>query len=404
MTASHAMTRGDHASKRRPRTARIDEEFIKVVAQSMPGLPQMRADVPRAIANDAEYRLRELIQRAKSFMVHSKRRRLTVDDISAAFSRRSNEPVFGFGVGLPVQRIEGVPGVYMRKERFIELEELIKAELPLRGPLPNVEANWIALGGNELMGLENTKGRAECEGLPDSIRKEFDIFAEAITDVINDAEADDADLDDVMREIATRKSLHPVLPTLTGTIRNSVYENARVSGRTEILFNVTRLIYAMLCRNQFGIEAYYDQLLPPLLTCLLGRRLGRGDHWLLRDYAASIVHETFQMHTDPVARGRTAKTMVAVLTDKHAPLESVYGAIRGLAALGQDVFRMQFLPHLPALLLGLERAAVANDKLEGEDRAVVDEKISLVCHAIEETASFGDRGDMNGTHLMDTTL
>lgn len=239
---------------------------------------------------------------------------------------------------------------------------------------------------------------------PCRIQKEFDVLAKAIGDVIGDAEADDSDIDVVMREIAAVKTIHPVLPSLIAIIRQMVHENARVSGRTEILFNVTRLIYAMLSRTQFGVEAYYDQILPPLLTCLLGRRLGRGDHWSLRDYAASIVQETFRMHADPVSRGRTAKTMVAALTDNQTPLESIYGAIRGLAALGQDVFRFQFLPHLPALLLGLERAAVANDKLEGDDRAAVDEKISLLCQAIQETTGFGDREDMNGAHLMDTTL
>lgn len=225
-----------------------------------------------------------------------------------------------------------------------------------------------------------------------------------VEDVIADAEIESASVDAVLRDIATMKTIHPVLAQLVALIRSMVHENARASGRTEILYHATRVIYAMLSRNHFGIEAYYGQILAPLLTCLLGRRLGRGDHWSLRDNAAFVLEEAFRLHPDPVCCGRTAKTLVAVLTDKHSPLESIYGSIRGLASLGRDVFQLQFLPHLPALLIGLERAAGANDELEGDDKAVVDEKISLVCQAIEETADLADREEMKGEHLMDTTL
>lgn len=236
------------------------------------------------------------------------------------------------------------------------------------------------------------------------MRKGFDAFAETIERVIGDPEAADSEFDAILREVAAVRTIHPVLPHFISIIRLKVHENARASGRTEILFNITRLIYAIFSRSQFGVEAYYDQILPALLTCLLGRRLGRGDHWSLRDHAAFVVQETFRMHDDPVSRGRTAKTMVSVLTDKQSPLESIYGAIRGLAALGQAVFRFQFLPHLPALLFGLERAAVANDKLEGDARAVVDEKISFVCQAIENATSLQGREEMEAKHLMDVTL
>lgn len=161
------MSKGDIASKRRPRTARIDEEFIRVVAQSIPGLPQMKVDVPRAIASDAEYRLREIIQRAKSFMVHSKRRRLSVDDISEAFSRRSTEPVFGFGAGAPVNHVDGLPGLYMRREAFVKLEDLIAADLPARTVCPCIEANWVALEGKKLTNAGNTQANATSNGLPE---------------------------------------------------------------------------------------------------------------------------------------------------------------------------------------------------------------------------------------------
>lgn len=178
------MSKGDNTLRRRPRAARIDEEFIKVVAQSLPELPPLKSDVPRALAADAEYRLRELIQRAKSFMVHSKRRRLTVEDISGAFRHRDTQPVLGYGAGdlgehIEFRHVEGSPGLYVPREEFVKLEDVITAELPARRLCPAIEANWIALEGKTVTTAdEDTKAPAVPNPLPERYSL-LHIFAQA---------------------------------------------------------------------------------------------------------------------------------------------------------------------------------------------------------------------------------
>lgn len=216
--------------------------------------------------------------------------------------------------------------------------------------------------------------------------KHFDSLSNTVMSALGET-VDEAQVELALKVVAEVETVQPVLADFVRFIRNKVHENARASGCTDILVNATRLLHALFCRERFGVEAYYDHLLPALLTCLLGRKLGTGDHWGLRDLAASVLEATFQIHNEPLSRGRTAKTLVSVLTDQHAPLESVYGAIRGLAALGEDLFQSQVVPHVPALLRGLEAAASACSKLDEALKELVEEKIGRLCQLLDDVAT-----------------
>lgn len=150
------MSKPDPA-RRRPR-GRLSDEFVRVIAQSLSDLPAMRPDVPRVIAVDAEYRLRELIQLAKSFMVHSKRTGLAVEDVATALRRRSAEPVFALGVGGPGRKVADVEGVYMRTDKLVRLDDLITRELPGGGGGVTVKAGWVALDGEQVVGENGRSG------------------------------------------------------------------------------------------------------------------------------------------------------------------------------------------------------------------------------------------------------
>lgn len=156
---SSSMTKPD-ALRRRPRP-RVSEDFVRVVAQSRSEILPLQADVPRMIANDAEYRLRDLIQHAKSFMVHSKRTRLSVDDVAAALRSRKGDPVIGLGLGAPSKKVEGVEGVYVRKDEVVKLDELITKELPEADAEVCVEPGWVVLEGEQVMENGRIRGGAK---------------------------------------------------------------------------------------------------------------------------------------------------------------------------------------------------------------------------------------------------
>ena len=58
----------------------IKSDAIQEAAATL-GLKPLRDDVALALAADAEYRIREILQEALNFRRHSRRRKLTVSDM-----------------------------------------------------------------------------------------------------------------------------------------------------------------------------------------------------------------------------------------------------------------------------------------------------------------------------------
>ena len=77
---------------------RVSPESIKVIAQTV-GIEALPDEVARALAPDAEYRLREVIQDALKFARHSKRSTISTEDVNASLRLRDVEPLYGFPAG-----------------------------------------------------------------------------------------------------------------------------------------------------------------------------------------------------------------------------------------------------------------------------------------------------------------
>lgn len=208
---------------------------------------------------------------------------------------------------------------------------------------------------------------------------------------------DEAELEAALHSLSTVVSIEPLLPPLVRFTRRAVHDNARARGSTDTLANVTRLIYALVCNPHFGVEAYLDRLLPTILSCIVGRSLGSGDHWALREQAAQVLQATFQLHNDTVPRGRAAKTLLSVLTDEHATLETMFGAIHGLTAIGKCGADVDLAPHLPALFNRLETTLVATKDLDSASADVIRDRIEFVCEAVG--LATGIVADINTNHI-----
>ena len=69
--------------------------FIATAASSI-GIDNLDPALCAALGPDLEYRLREIVQEAIKFMKHSKRERLTCDDVSHALQLHNVEQLFGY--------------------------------------------------------------------------------------------------------------------------------------------------------------------------------------------------------------------------------------------------------------------------------------------------------------------
>jgi transcription initiation factor TFIID subunit 6 len=96
-------------------------------------------------------------------------------------------------------------------------------------------------------------------------------------------------------------------------------------------------------------------MIPPVLTCLIGRTLGTGigtlDHYDLRDLAAALLGHLCNKYAkySHNLKPRLARSCLKSFLDPKKPYGSHYGAILGLKAIGgAEVVRQLILPNIKA--------------------------------------------------------
>ncbi len=170
----------------------------------------------------------------------------------------------------------------------------------------------------------------------------------------------------VLKSIQQDQGLHQLLPYLSQFIVTSVAKNLRDLDKLQSLL---MLANTLLISPHLYVEPYLHQLMPAILTCLVGKHLcahPMENHWTLRDDAAvlvSYVCERFGLDY-PTLQPRITRTLAHALLDLSKPLTAHYGAIRGLSALGPHVTAALIIPHVRIYLahlrslLSSERAAI----------------------------------------------
>lgn len=432
------------ANPNRSVEGRLDSQFIHVIAQSVPNLPPLRDDAAAALAPDAEYRIREVIQDALKFMRHAKRRHMTTGDINSALRLRNVEPLYGFGQnsapaasGVPLQdlggggasaaaaaagtaaaegaggekgvsgsatagpgpggasvgdandtlqagsgsgaghgvkfsTVEGSDDLFFVEDAEVNLKALIEAPLP---PVPldyAVSAHWLAIegvqpalpqnpvysgdGGEGDGASASPVGSGPAKDKPAAkepvvkprvkhiLGKELQLYYEHVTAAIigNDVAQREA----CLTSVAEEPGLAQLLPYFTLFIRDSVKKSLK---NLPVLFSLMRLARALLVNPTFQIELYLHQLLPAIISCLVGKRLclrPRENHWALRDFAAEIISDVCakfsKKYTD--FQPRITKTLKSAIQDASKPMTTHYGAIVGLGALGFRVVDLLVIP------------------------------------------------------------
>lgn len=404
--------------KERPtKSARISAESVQVVAQMIPNLLPLSEPAAVALAPDAEYRIRELIQDGVKFMRHSKRTRLTTGDINAALRLRNEDPIYGFGskkrkrsaidsaretsarevIGQPsaahlksrsegahdtkFQQVDGIPELFVVQDT----EESIKALI--QQPLPNVplevaiSSHWLAVDGKQPAIAQNPSKRAKTLGTTDSgdvgrssllpnrsqtevevkpivkhdLSRELQLYYEQAISAVHSDDA--ALLESVLNSVAEEPGVAQVLPYFTRYIEGTVGPSLQ---NLPLLLSLMRLTNAVMTNEVFDLEKYAHQLLAPVLSCLVGKKLfahHRENHWALRDYSAMVIQRMCEKLTKTclTVQSRIAKTLVNALQDTNKSLTTHYGAIIGIASLGKHVVDTYLRPLLPAYLKKVEK-------------------------------------------------
>lgn len=163
-----------------------------------------------------------------------------------------------------------------------------------------------------------------------------------------------------------------------------------------VLKQMIDLTTAIVSNPNLAVDAYVSPLIPPILTCLLGRHIGPPspniqqlkEKYALRDLSSSLLHQIVQKYakSSTEVQARLARTCLKVFLDPARTLEEHYGAIIGLAAVGgAPAIESLIIPSLKTfeyVIRKAEKEAQEKQSSGSGDREVLETGVKMLIAGI----------------------
>ena len=359
---------------------------IQVVAEAV-GIAHLKDEIADALAPDVEYRLRDLVQEAIKFQKHGRRDALTTEDINYALRIRHCEPLYGFSSPDQPRFCRALtPGVFYLEDPELNLADLLAEALPMAPVNPSFTMHWLAINGAQPLAPQNhaldgtgavggtTRRKRQrqsmgSEGLhiaKHTLTAEEHTWLDRVTAAVQQHAPNDKGIVNPeatkilaasLRGVIHDPSTQPLSAHLAALVACEVNAALRCLPR---LAAAMRLLSAMLRSLSLVIEPYLHQIIPAVITCLVGKWLCASpleDHWGLRHRAAALMRVILARFRDKYEdlQPRVCKTLLDALSNGNKPLSTHYGALVGLYKLGPNVVHTLLMPKMPAYLDALGR-------------------------------------------------
>ncbi|KAL3991150.1 hypothetical protein ACH3XW_34700 [Acanthocheilonema viteae] len=362
--------------------------YVKVVAESV-GVASLPDVCASQIAVQTTYAVKMVIEQAKKFTVHGRRKRVTAEDIDSAFTMSGYPPLFGFTVkeGLPF-RFAGSLGrdLFITDDRDVEITPVVNApaaKLPLE---TNIKSHWLVIDGVQPAVPENPAPVMETEapitvateraaidtGLSilskahRSLRQteqvqikttsthalsvEQQVFFKEITEAIMGS--DDTRRTEALYSLQTDAGLQQLLPRFSVAIVEGVRCNI-VQHNLAILIYLMRMIQSLANNPALSLERCLHELLPSVLSCILSRQLcarpETDNHWALREFSSRLLANMCRSYNISHLRSRVTQVLAQVWRDENCTLAALYGSLYALNELGVDTVHSVVIPRAAQL-------------------------------------------------------
>lgn len=224
----------------------------------------------------------------------------------------------------------------------------------------------------------------------------FDRVCAAVTDESNESLRSAA-----LASLRNDPGLHQLLPYFVQFISEKVTHGLK---NMFILNMMMELTYALLENENLFIEPYVSSLIPPILTCLIGKRLGDpnstpNSHISLRDFSASLLRLVCKRFGDSshTLKPRLTRTCLKHFLDPAKPPGTHYGSIIGLAAIGgRESVRVLVLPNVHLFVENVVRVEMEKGGQGALEAELCLSAVVNVLKLLEEDAPAGKKAAMNG--------
>lgn len=363
--------------------AQLTRESVRLYAEAAShcDLPE---NVIATIAEDLNYRLREVVHNTAQFVRHSTQRKLTVEDFNKALRWSDIEPIYGHGNPEPVQNIYIKEAeIFCLEDSEINLVDLTCAgkEYDLPPPLC-LRAEWLAVEGNLRTGPgTSTSGLASDSSqgpkFGHAVSAELMCYYDQITKAI--LGSDEKLLKLALSDLSSNLKISPLLPFLA----NFVFVG--VKKMSHDLAQLSKLLHAIrsLVNNPslyIELEPCLNLLVQSVLYCIVEPLAASinpiNDHWVLRDSAANLLVKIVHEWSTPVNNlsKYTLEALVCIFNDSSKPFCSHYGAVIAIVAFGiqalEDVLYPHIANYMPHLMGALEGCSYSNAQIKTDAQKV----------------------------------
>ncbi|KOS16987.1 Transcription initiation factor TFIID subunit 6 [Escovopsis weberi] len=284
-----------------------NSDNVKDVAESV-GIGSIGDEALKALTQDVEYRIGQVIIESLRLMRAARRTTMTVNDVSLALRVLDAEPLYGYDSTRPLRYGEaslgpGQPLFYIEDEE-VDFEKLINAPLPKVPRDINFTAHWLAIEGvqpaipqnpssaesrsesllpkgpganpalSALAGNESANGQPAVKHI---VSKELILYFDKIQAAILDDNPDE----EVVRlrqaalgSVRDDPGLHQLVPYFINFIMD------RVTQQLDDIFTLKRMMEltnSLIGNKSLFLDPYASSLSAPVLTCLMARKLGAAD-------------------------------------------------------------------------------------------------------------------------------
>ena len=377
----------------------LSYESIKLMGESV-GVTNLSEDVATTIAEDVEYRLKEIVQDAVKFMRHSKRKGMKCSDIDCAMRAKNIEPLYGFEPAeyCPFKHATGGSKEYFYPDdKEMELTDLISAPLPALPVDATLRAHWLAVEGVQPAISENPapstveEQKKKAQGTAAASSSDFPLHTKDIRfdkkskksskeetssstewsklkplqahalsleqqlyyKEISDAcvGISDSKRVEALASLSSDPGLYQLLPQFSNFITEGIRVNMS-QRKLHMLKYLLKMVKALFDNATLSLDRCLHELIPSILSCLINRQVcarpEAEDHWYLRDQAAKILAEICKKYSNSTncIQSRITRVLLQALNNNTQGLAVHYGAMVGLIELGQECITTLVLPRL----------------------------------------------------------
>ncbi|VDD89880.1 unnamed protein product [Enterobius vermicularis] len=374
----------------------LDNEYVKITGETI-GITNLSDACLSQLATHITYVLKEVVEQAKKFAEHGRRKRLIADDFDSALAVKGIPPLFGFCSkdGLPF-RYAGSLGrdLFVTDDREIDLSPIVNAP-PAKVPVEtSLKAHWLVIDGVQPAVPENPTPVIEEEACVSNVgdvpaagtavgpsifgqsgrglRKteqvqiktitthalsvEQQIFFKEITEAIMGN--DDARRTEALHSLQTDAGLQALLPRFSLAIAEGVRCNI-VQHNLAILIYLMRMIQSLVQNPALSLDRCLHELLPSVMSCILSKQLcARPDtdnHWALREFSSRLLATICKAYNLSNLRSRVTQVLTKVWQDEHVTLATLYGSVYALNELGVDTVRAVVIPRAAFLYNDIQK-------------------------------------------------